>query len=210
MRTRPPVLVVAATAVAALALPSCDEETPAPAAPSIAVTCSATPGSGPAPLAVAFSVSVTGTPSFRLELQYGDGTAGSDPAAGHVYANPGSYGFRAIATGAGGGATCSQTITVTTPPTAVNRAPIAVIATRPRPAEGTRPLDVTINMCDSVDPDGDDLFFSYTWGNGAFHDGGRCARSQTYQKKGFYKATGCVTDTLPGHETCQTFNVLVR
>lgn len=185
-----------------------DDEGDNPAAASPTVTCSASPSSGTVPLPVTFSVATTGSVD-SIEMQYGDGTAGNDPGAGHLYTNPGSYQATVVVSGAGTQATCRMSINAAAPSTA-NHPPNAVFIFSPRPAEGFAPLRVVANMCESTDPDGDKLLFTYVWGNGSFHDGGRCVWDHTY-RRGFYVLKVCVGDQQPGHtDVCETRNVVVH
>jgi hypothetical protein len=157
---------------------------------------------------VAFNVSLTG-PVELLEIQYGDGTAGSDPGAGHLYANPGSYQATVTARGGGSQQSCRMTITAQARLT-TNTAPDARFLFSPRPADGKAPLRVVANMCETTDPDGDKLLFTYVWGDGAFHDGGRCVQDHTY-RRGVYDLKVCVGDQQPGHvDSCETRNVIAR
>lgn len=193
----------------ALVATSCGEDE-SPAEPSLGLTCSASPTSGIAPLAVAFQVTPS-APLDLLELQYGDGTSGNNPGAGHVYQNPGSYAMSATGKRQSQSATCGVTINAAAPPAAgPNNPPTAVFLVNPLPADGPAPLRVVLNMCESTDPDGDALFFTYDWGDGSFHDGTRCVHDHNYNKQGRHQLTGCVSDRPPDRGTCQTWNVFVR
>lgn len=188
---------------------ACGDDDENPAAASTTLTCSASPSSGTAPLAVAFSVVPSG-PVTAYEVQYGDGTAGNNPSAGHIYTNPGSYEATVIALGAGGQQTCRMTITAAARSTA-NAPPHASFSFSPRPADGPIPLRVVVNMCESTDPDGDKLVYTYVWGNGGFHDGGRCEMDHTYGRRGFYILKVCVGDRQQGHaDVCEERNVIAR
>jgi hypothetical protein len=187
---------------------ACGDDGDNPAAATLALTCSASPSSGTAPLAVAFNIGLTGPVDF-VEIQYGDGSTGGDPSAGHLYANPGSYQATVTARGAGAQQSCRMTISAQARST-LNSPPDARFLFNPRPADGPAPLRVVANMCESTDPDGDDLFFTYVWGNGGFHDGGRCVMDHTY-RRGVYELRVCVGDQQPGHvDVCQTRNVIAR
>jgi hypothetical protein len=66
------------------------------------------------------------------------------------------------------------------PPPTTNSAPTARLRTNPDPIQGDSPLHVTFNMCGSTDPDGDDLTFRFTFGDGAFQEGDSCLAEHTY------------------------------
>src|SRR5258708_38858886 len=63
-----------------------------PTAPTLSATCSANPASGPAPLAVSFILNVAGSQGpFTVAIDYGDGSAGSNPNAAHTYTGAGMF-----------------------------------------------------------------------------------------------------------------------
>jgi hypothetical protein len=62
-------------------------------------------------------------------------------------------------------------------------------------------------MCQSTDPDGDPLSFSYQFGDGT-SDSGPCRIEHVYLASA--SATICVTDGVAGHEQCRTFAVEVQ
>jgi hypothetical protein len=79
--------------------------------------------------------------------------------------------------------TTTTTVTTpppTTPPPTTNSGPTARLRTNPDPIEGDSPLHVTFNMCGSTDPDGDDLTFRFTFGDGAVQEGDSCSATHTY------------------------------
>jgi hypothetical protein len=64
-------------------------------------------------------------------------------------------------------------------------------------------------MCGSTDPNGDDLIFSYDFGDGSKVSHHFCRDDHVYAAGAFVAKT-CVTDGQPGHESCQTFKVTAQ
>jgi hypothetical protein len=192
-----------------LCLAGCGDDTTTPtpvAAGPISLTCSASPTAGVIPLTVSLAVKVTPTPQ-SLTIQYGDGTASNNPNALHVYTVAGSYNIVVNATSGSQGASCSQTVTATAPPPAPpNRPPAASFRTNPTPPTGPSPLLVSFNGCKTVDPDGDQMTFTYDFGDGDKKSTHFCREDHTYAA-GTHTAKMCVTDGQPGHETCRSFLV---
>jgi hypothetical protein len=113
--------------------------------------------------------------------------------------------------------TTTTTTTTTMPPTGSNGPPIGVFRVNPDPPEGNSPLTVNFNMCQSSDPDGDDLEFSFVFGDGG-SDQGFCRVEHVYTASSLadvrktdanYTARLCVGDGVPSHEQCRTFDVRV-
>ena len=185
--------------------PDYGKPTPVTSGP-ISLTCSASPTSGVAPLTVSFAIKVTPTPQSLL-VQYGDGTASNNPDALHVYKTPGTFSVVVNATSGGQSATCSQTVSATAPPPKPpNHPPIPNFRVNPDPATGPAPLLVAFNGCKTIDPDGDQLKYSFDFGNGVKRSSHLCRDDNTYAQ-GTYTAKVCVTDDEPGDETCRTFLV---
>src|SRR5262245_48493656 len=74
-------------------------------------------------------------------------------------------------------------------------APALVARTVPEPASGQAPFDVNFNACKTVDPDGDPLTYTFTFGDGQVKTQTLCRRDHVYAS-GSYTATVCVTDGL--------------
>lgn len=185
----------------------CGDEDNGASPSQLSLTCSVSPTSGTAPLAVSLSVRVS--PGASVLIQYGDGTSGDNPDAAHVYALPGVFNLVVNATAGSEAATCQQAVTVAGPPPGPpNQAPIARFRVNPKPPVGPAPF-VAFNMCETIDPDGDVMTFSYEFGDGARRTQRMCRNDHTY-RRGTYTAETCVTDGLPGHESCQTFQVEAR
>jgi hypothetical protein len=195
-------------AAAAVASSACQETMTEPG-PPLSIQCAANPSAGPAPLSVAFGLDVANAlGSLSVSISYGDGSQGSDPDARHVYAAPGDY-MASITVSAGAEtARCSIPISVapaqapTPRPPLENRWPDPSFVTTP-PAtgssiSGTAPFTVNFNLCRSVDPDGDRLYFRMDLdGDGAYElfgaSGADCRHATTYGV-GVRTATVCVTD----------------
>ena len=191
------------TATVCLALAGCGSagSISAPSAVALSMTCSASPTSGVAPLIVGLAVQLS-PPTASVVVQYGDGTSGVNPEAAHTYKNPGSYNLVVNATSGSQNATCQNVITVSAPPPKPpNQPPVIRFHVSPNPPTGPAPLDVNLNLCQSSDPDGDQLRFHFDFGDGTEDEG--CRVTHTYSH-GTFTAKACVTDTQPGHEVCQT------
>ena len=83
-------------------------------------------------------------------------------------------------------------------------APVLDARTVPEPASGQAPFDVNFNACKTVDPDGDPLTYTYTFGDGQVKTQSLCRHHHVYAS-GSYTATVCVTDGL--NSVCRTFGV---
>jgi large repetitive protein len=213
------------------AMASCSEDV---VAPSLSATCAATPGSGRAPLTVNFSLSVDGAQgAMSVQINYGDGAAGSEISAPHTYANAGSYTTTFNVSTPTQSALCSAVVRADAAPTpaptptpvATNHQPVAVFNTTPdADASDTfrsrPPLTVTFNVCRSSDTDGDDLNYRLDLdGDGVFEvdgpTGSDCRRTHTYTKVGVFVARVCVTDLLlnlsPAHPyQCRKYVVRIE
>jgi len=95
------------------------------------------------------------------------------------------------------------------PPPPVNLAPTLVLRIKPDPPEGDAPLEVTFNLCRSVDADGDRMLFSFDFDDGATEQGS-CRAVHVYDQPGRYHATFCAWDHRPGHSVCEERRVIVR
>jgi hypothetical protein len=90
-----------------------------------------------------------------------------------------------------------------------NRPPDADFRVSPDPPEGSSPLTVIFNMCRSTDPDGDELKFTFDFGDGGTFRG-NCRTEHTYRNPpgpATAPATICVTDGIKGHDRCQGYAV---
>ncbi len=211
-------LAVAAVAVSVLlglASSGChkDEVT----APALSATCEAQPASGAAPLAVRFLVSVAGAEGpFTVEINYGDGSSGTDPDTPHTYAAPGSFTASFTITTATQSARCAAGVSVSpgsspspSPSPGANGPPHPVFKSTPDAVNGTitgrAPLAVRFNMCATTDPDGDMLWFSMDFdGDGNWDNvgttGAHCRYDHVYAAGTYNKVTMCVHDVTPTYE----------
>jgi PKD repeat protein len=214
-----------------LALPGCNDDNN-PAGPNgLTVACAAAPASGAAPLAVVFAFKTEGANgSLQVTVNYGDGTSGNDPNAGHVYKTAGAFSAIFDVTTPSQVASCTTGITVSGPSPApvptTNEPPNAVFKTTPDAGGGRRiggaaPLEVRFNMCPTVDPDHDPLLFTMDFQDDGTVDvvgstGAQCRSSYVYTRPGTYRARVCVTDLSgPGGQPlhpaeCQVYDVDVN
>jgi len=204
------VLIVIASIAALSGCDGNDNNTNAPS-PSLSVNCILTPSSGPAPLLTSFVVDTQGsTPSQTVFVEFGDGLSATQAKNGsHVYSNIGGYQFRATVSNGAQTASCSQNVNVTPPPPeGFNGVPTLRAKIVPSPATGPAPLEVHFNLCQSQDPEGDDLQFRYDYGDGRANGPvNGCSKDHVYAA-GKYVALVCTTDGREGHEVCQAFDVL--
>jgi hypothetical protein len=98
-----------------------------------------------------------------------------------------------------------------------NQPPILELRVRPAPDEtgevdGFDPFEVSFNLCRSSDPDPeDDLRFTFDLdGDGGIDVRGTCRTQHTYTRAdgpGCRPVTACVSDRIPGHESCKQVRV---
>jgi hypothetical protein len=93
-------------------------------------------------------------------------------------------------------------------PSASNRPPVLDCNVDPSNGRGTVPFELTINLCRSLDPDGDPLSYSFSFGDGG-GESGFCRETHIYATPGSYAAVACVTDNVPEHRRCCTTSVSV-
>jgi PKD repeat protein len=213
LRTRVAVILV----LAAGSGPACLQDTTTDSTPPLSILCSANPASGRAPLTVAFGLDVANAVgAISVAINYGDGTQGGDPDARHVYTSAGDYVASFTVAAGSETARCSVPVSVAPGPTptppAENRWPDPSFLTTP-PANGSSitgkaPFTVQFNLCRSVDPDRDRLYFRMDLdGDGAFEfhgaTGADCRHGATYAV-GTRTATICVTDVdCPSWPQCE-------
>jgi hypothetical protein len=150
-----------------------------------------------------------------VAINYGDGTEGTDPDRPHTYAAAGAFAASFTVSTSSQSARCSTTVTVSpapSPPPPPNRPPNPVFKTVPAAVggtiSGTAPFVVHLNMCQTVDPDGDRLLFTIDFdgdGNPEVRGptGADCRQEHTYAA-GTYTAIMCVSDI-----NCQTWPACV-
>jgi PKD domain len=206
--------LLVASLLAVAILPSCGDDKDSLTGGSLSLTCAASPASGTAPLQVAFTAVPSGMAgTLSVVVSFGDGTTAAGTTAGHTYTTPGSYTARFTAVASGGSsAECSTGVTVLAPAAGPvltgNQPPDAVFKTTPGAVadtiSGRAPLDVTFNMCPTVDPDHDRLLFTMDADlDGSLEvrgtTGADCRRTFTYSL-GTTRARVCVTDVDGGLE----------
>lgn len=204
--------------VAAASFSSCgDDESPqgalnvSGASGNLQVSCSVSPSTGLVPLTVSLTTSVQGnTPSYRLVVDFGDGTTGDNGNVTHVYGTPGTYAIRVSASAEGQAADCRQSVTAQPRPVAADLLPTLRLGVNPDPPSGPAPLAVNFNLCQSSDPEGQRLQFRYDFGDGRVTDWvSDCSKPNTYAA-GAYTGFFCVTDGTPGHDVCRAVDVLAQ
>ncbi len=151
----------------------------------------ATPTSGDGPLSVSFDASGSSDANddpLSYAWDFGDGTTGTGATPSHTFTDPGVYTVTlTVEDGNGGSGTTTINITVIDtspqPPTAAFTA---------SPTTGNYPLNVSFNASTSSDPNGDQL--TYTWDFGDGNTGTGVMPSHTYMAEGSYIVTLTVSD----------------
>lgn len=150
------------------------------------------------------------TPSYRLLVDFGDGTTGDNGNVSHLYSTAGGYAIRWVATAEGQTAECRQSVTAQPHPPSTDRPPVLVVRTNPSPATGPAPLTVNFNLCTSQDPEGQRLSYRFDFGDGRVNGwSADCGKANTYAA-GTYTGTFCVTDDEPGHEVCDLVSIVAQ
>ena len=102
------------------------------------------------------------------------------------------------------------------PPTSApagNSAPTLSLRLSPKVTTGAAPFDLHARMCESSDPDNDNLNFKYLWGDGSreYHEhNAPCAITHRYTRAGRYRAIFCTDDGWSDHEVCDHVIVTVQ
>jgi PKD repeat protein len=161
------------------------------AAPLI-TAATATPDGGKVPLPVQFSATATDAdgdePSYSWD--FGNGGTTEDATtkdATFTYTTPGTY--TAKVTVSDGKLTDSETVTVAVAP---NAAPVIASAAA-TPSAGKAPLPVTL-AAEATDGDGDDLTYSWDFGDGDAIENATAQVDHTYATPGTYTAEVTVWD----------------
>jgi hypothetical protein len=189
--------------------PGCDEGDTV-TAPELSATCNATPREGRAPLEVAFALAVAGAEgTISVSVSYGDGGSGSDPDATHTYAEAGLYTASFDVRTAAQAARCATTVNVSAPEPSSeaeeNLPPVAWYKTVPAANHGQitgpAPFFVKFNMCQTSDPEDDDLNFTMDFQADGVPDvqgrtGASCREGYDYAV-GTWSPQICVTDVTP-------------
>jgi len=79
----------------------------------------------------------------------------------------------------------------------------------PTPISGKAPLAVAVNLCRSVDPEGDPLSYVYEYQAEGKRFSDDCQESHLYATPVQSQAVFCVSDGLPRHLACRTFKVSI-
>jgi hypothetical protein len=205
----------------------CDRDEPvAPIVPNATVVVSSLAGGAAAAPGFIASAGLSAGVVTAAVVGAGAAVAGGAALAG------GDDGGGPPSSGDGGGPTTSPGTTTpastvppsTAPPTTAapqaNRPPVASFRVNPDPPEGRSPLDVRFNMCDSSDPDGDALLFTFDFGDGEGFRG-FCRAEHSYRQdpdqddgggstvESRYAARICVSDRMPDHDRCHDYAVRV-
>ena len=152
------------------------------------VRAAADPGSGDAPLDVRFSAEGTDPDGDALSYQwdFGDGGSAFGAQATHRYSAPGDYEATVTVTDPDGEeATATVQVTV-----GGNRAPTVTLTADSE--SGPAPLRVRFEA-NATDPEGGNVRYRYTFGDGSPPENGRRA-THRYRQPGTYTATVTATD----------------
>jgi len=216
MRALRPAVASLAGLVALLA-PACEESS---TGPTLSATCTANPSSGLVPLTVSFNLSVAGGQApLQIDVDYGDGSHGTNPDVVHTYQNAGLYTAAFTVSSHGQTARCATTIGAATStfPTLpiLNLPPNAVFRTTPAAGPGGQitgpaPLVVRFNMCPTGDPDGDKLLFTMDFNGDGRNEvegssGGACRHDSDPYPAGTWSPRICVTDLGPDGKPLHPF-----
>jgi hypothetical protein len=79
----------------------------------------------------------------------------------------------------------------------------------PRPVTGDAPFAVTVDMCRTSDPEGDELRFAFEFAGEGKVLVGECRAAHTYARPWSGQAYFCATDGDPEHLVCRIVQVSV-
>jgi RHS repeat-associated protein len=134
--------------------------------------------------------------ALSIAWNFGDGTSASDPTVTHAYSAPGRFPINLTVTdGRGGTDTESLVVTVVQP----NRPPTANAGTA---ASGTVGTPFVFDGTATIDPDGDELSFSWDFGDGT--SGAGATASHAYDSAGTFTVTLTVDDGRGGVHSATT------
>lgn len=153
---------------------------------------SSAPSTGAAPLPVSFNASTSTGNIISYAWNFGDGSTASGQQAQHTYDLAGNYTVTLFVTDDHQTLTTTTEIIVTASGNGgTNHPPTATLAVNP--GNGSSPLLVSFDGSGSSDPDGDDLTYSWNFGDGSAGTGIRT--THTYQMTGMMTAILTVTDS---------------
>ncbi len=158
---------------------------------------SATPTSGEAPLPVSFDGTGSSDPNadnLTYSWDFGDGNTATGVTASNTYTSVGVY--TASLTVSDGTYTDIATIVITVN----NTAPVACFTATP--TSGESPLPVSFDASCSSDANGDNLTFSWDFGDG--NTGTGSSATHTYASDGLFTAILTVTDSNGDSDTYST------
>ena len=95
-----------------------------------------------------------------------------------------------------------------TPP-APNQAPVLDVRVSPRPVTGSPPFAITVDMCRTSDPEGDELRFAFEFEGEGKTLVSECRAAHTYDRPWSGQAYFCATDGDPEHLVCRIVAVSV-
>lgn len=174
----------------------------------------ANPASGPVPLSVTFSSAGSSDPDSGQTLSFawdfGDGSAVSTQAnPSHTFNAAGVYDVVLTVTDNG---TPAATATTWVRVTVTGNSPPDLSSASALPTSGNAPLSVQFDATGALDPDGDNLTFRWSFGDGSA-DATAASATHVYTSPGTYTAVLTVNDdgqpALPAPVT-QNFTIVVR
>ncbi len=159
----------------------------------------ANPNNGTEPLVVNFNASNSSDPdgdNLSYTWDFGDGTTATGENISHTYLNTGNYNVVLVVSDGNGGIDTETTVIIVQSSTA-NQLPVAVI--NATPIAGLSPLTVNFDANGSSDPDGDNLSYTWDFGDGTTSNG--ITIQHIYTLPGIYTATLTVSDNNGGVST---------
>jgi len=175
----------------------------------LGVTCTATPSSGRAPLTVRLNAEPADAQS--VQWTFGDGSGEGRASVSHTYEIGGTFAPTVTIRNSGHEGVCRTSVTVDPPPpppsatARPNQLPRPLTKFEPT-SSGPAPLTITINACPSYDLDGEPLTFRIDPGDRTPQET-RCRPVHTYERRGTYRPTVCVSDGKV--EVCHAYTVTV-
>ncbi len=166
---------------------------------------SANPTSGTAPLLVSFDANASSDAdgdNLTYSWDFGDGSTATGVSPSYTYNTTGSYTATLTVSDGQASDQTSTTITVN-PSTPTNTPPVAAFSANP--TSGTAPLLVSFDANASSDTDGDNLTYSWAFGDGNNATG--VAPSHTYTAAGNYTAILTVSDGQATDQASTTITV---